>query len=97
MHEYTVAPGIEVWHSTGRSGRQRILPDGCLDLLFAGDRLLVAGPDSTVLAYTDDAAADDGRALARRRGPCLLGVPADVLHDRQWPVEGVWGDGRARA
>ena len=38
------APGVEVWRSTGRAGPTRVLPDGCLDLLFDGRRLLVAGP-----------------------------------------------------
>ena len=65
--ERTVAPGIEVWHSTGPAGLQRILPDGCLDLILAGDRLLVAGPDTSARVHRSArAATGDGRATARR-------------------------------
>ncbi len=46
-----VAPGAEVWRSTGSVDEQRILPDGCLDLIFDGVRLFVAGPDSTARVH----------------------------------------------
>jgi AraC-like DNA-binding protein len=95
--ERTVAPGIEVWHNTGVRGAQRILPDGCLDLLFDGERLLVAGPDTTARLHTNDRPVPmHGVRLHAGRGPGLLGVPADELHDRTLPLDAVWGDRRAR-
>ncbi len=95
--ERAVAPGIEVWHSTGVRGTQRILPDGCLDLLFDGERLLVAGPDTTARVHTSDREVPmHGVRLHAGRGPGLLGVPADELHDRTLPLDVVWGDRRAR-
>ena len=95
--ERTVAPGIEVWHSTGLAGMQRILPDGCLDLILAGDQLLVAGPDTS--ARVNQSAAPQpvtGVRLHAGYGPLLVGVPASELRDRTVPLEDVWGSGRAR-
>src|SRR4029077_8699981 len=95
--ERAVAPGIEVWHNTGVTGAQRILPDGCLDLIFDGERLLVAGPDTTARVHTNDRLVPmHGVRLHAGRGPGLLGVPADELHDRTLPLHEVWGDRRAR-
>ena len=96
-HECTIAPGIEVWQSTGVAGAQRILPDGCLDLLFDGERLLVAGPDTAARVHTSDRPVPmRGVRLHAGRGPGLLGVPADELHDRTLPLDALWGDRRAR-
>ena len=74
--ERTVAPGIEVWRSTGPVGQQRILPDGCMDLILAEENLLVAGPDTAARVHHD---ADPGpvtgvrlhagRGQAAPRGP----------------------------
>src|SRR6266508_1352297 len=43
-------PGAVVWQSDPATG-VRVLPDGCMDLLWNGTDLLVAGPDTT--AYVD--------------------------------------------
>ena len=73
------------WVDTATAdGAQQVLPDGCMDLVWTGAELLVAGPDTV---------AHHGR---RRRGvtvaglrfvpgalPSLLGVPAAPLHNRR--------------
>jgi AraC-like DNA-binding protein len=95
--ERVVAPGIEVWHSTGPAGPQRILPDGCLDLILTGDELLVAGPDTRArVHHSAEPQPATGVRLHAGRGPVLLGVPAHELRDRTLPLEDVWGSGRAR-
>lgn len=92
-----VAPGVVVWSSTVASG-QRILPDGCLDLILHGERLLVAGPDTTARVHTTSTAGPmTGVRLHGGRGPALLGVPAHALTDRLLALEEVWGDRRGRA
>ena len=41
-------PDATVWRRrAGRSEQVRILPDGCMDVIHYGGRLLVAGPDTT--------------------------------------------------
>jgi len=95
--ERTIAPGIELWRNTGSAGPQRILPDGCLDLILVGERLLVAGPDTAARVHpAGPPATVTGVRLHAGRGPMLLGVPADELRDRTVPLEDVWGDARAR-
>ncbi len=95
--ERTVAPGIEVWRSTAPAGLQRILPDGCLDLILAGDRLFVAGPDTSARLHESETPQPvTGVRLHAGYGPLLLGVPADELRDRTVALEDLWGSGRAR-
>jgi AraC-like DNA-binding protein len=95
--ERIVAPGIEVWRNTGSAGQQRILPDGCIDLILVGDRLLVAGPDTAARVHHGAQPQPViGVRLHAGRGPVLLGVPADELRDRTVLLEDVWGAARAR-
>lgn len=86
----TGVPGVVVWTKRG-SGDGRILPDGCLDLLWDGTRLTVAGPDTRARWHT----SPPGTAYAALRfsagtGPALLGVPADHLRDRSPALEELW-------
>ena len=96
--ERTIAPGIEVWRNTGSTGQQRILPDGCMDLILVGERLLVAGPDTSARVHDSVVPeAVTGVRLHAGRGPLLLGVRADELRDRTVLLEDVWGSARSRA
>jgi len=75
-------PGVVLWQRT-TEGRTRILPDGCLDLIWDGRQLFVAGPDSA--ARWHDCAPGTGYVGLRFHygiGPALLRVPADELSDR---------------
>jgi AraC-like DNA-binding protein len=66
-----------------------VLPDGCVDLVWAGGRLIVAGPD-TVAHEAPSGLTYVGVRFAPGWGPALLGVPADRLRDRQIALEDVW-------
>ncbi len=95
--ERLVAPGVVVWSNPGAAGEQRILPDGCLDLIFDGDRLVVAGPDTSARIHVSGSVGPViGVRLHGGRGPALLGVPADALTDSTLALEQLWGDRRAR-
>ena len=94
--ERQVAPGADVWLSSG-AGAHRVLPDGCLDLLFDGRRLLVAGPDTAARVHVADASTSTwGLRLHAGLGPTLLGVPADELRDSTVPLEQLWPGPRQR-
>ena len=95
--ERRVAPGVDLWRSeANRAGETRILPDACLDVLFDGERLLVAGPDATARVHHG---LESGTVWAVRLhaglGPALLGVPAGELVGSTVPLEDVLG-GAAR-
>jgi len=69
----------------------RILPDGCLDLIWSDDHLLVAGPDTVAQEVTSPA----GRIYAGLRfmpgtGPSVFGVPAHELRDSRVRLDEIW-------
>jgi AraC-like DNA-binding protein len=98
IHGRPVLPGCVVWsRRSGPAARVRVLPDGCLDLIVAGDQLLVAGPD-TVAQITELAAGDAyvGLRMAPAIGPAVLGVAAADLVNQRVPLEQVWSPAAAR-
>ncbi|MFI1958052.1 helix-turn-helix domain-containing protein [Streptomyces althioticus] len=85
-------PGATVWTSVpaGGDGTGRVLPDGCMDLLWHDGRLLVAGPDTH--AYVDAGATGPWSGIRFHPGtaPTLLGVPAHELRDRRVELADLW-------
>ncbi|MDC2960826.1 helix-turn-helix domain-containing protein [Streptomyces gilvifuscus] len=76
--------GAVVWRNTpAEAGVGRVLPDGCMDLLWHDGRLLVAGPDTH--AYVTDGAPGPWTGVRFFPGtaPSILGVPAHELRDRR--------------
>ncbi|WP_308258968.1 DUF6597 domain-containing transcriptional factor [Pseudonocardia sp. H11422] len=66
---------------------QRVLPDGCMDLIWTGAELLVAGPDSRAFTGTQAAGTTTcGVRLHPGVAPGLLGVPAAELRDQRVPL-----------
>ncbi|MBU8860641.1 MULTISPECIES: helix-turn-helix transcriptional regulator [unclassified Micromonospora] len=86
-------PGAVVWSSVSGGSETRVLPDGCLDLLWSSRiGLLVAGPDRT--AHLSRSAPGDrwiGLRLPPGTGPAVFGVPAEDLRDRRVPLADLWG------
>lgn len=92
------APGVTLWTRTDAGGgAYRVLPDGCMDLLWHDGRLLVAGPDTAAYVAANHAGASwVGLRFAPGTGPALLGVPAAELRDRRVPLDALWRAGDAR-
>jgi AraC-like DNA-binding protein len=95
----TLVPGSVLWQRTARSEPASvvILPDGCLDLIWDGERLFVAGPDT----MARDHRSPEGTEYTALRfsgglGPALLGVPADELCDHTVELADLWHPGEAR-
>lgn len=83
--------GAVVWTNTpSEDGVGRVLPDGCMDLLWHDGRLLVAGPDTH--AYVTEGAPGvwAGVRFSPGSAPALLGVPAHELRDRRVPLAELW-------
>ena len=89
----SAVPHVIAWQSVTPPGGgvRRILPDGCLDVIWNDGRLFVAGPDTTAQVGVPAAGS---RCLALRfaagSGPSVIGVPADELTDRQVPLADLW-------
>lgn len=74
-----------------------ILPDGCLDLLWDGDRLFVAGPDSTARWHVSAAGTRySALRFSAGTGPALLGCPADELRDQTPDLDQLWPSTKVR-
>lgn len=74
---------------------QRVLPDGCMDLVWTGSELLVAGPDTAPRPHRRAAgSAAAGLRFAPGALPALLGVPASALRDRRVPLDALWRPAR---
>lgn len=86
-------PHVTAWRSLAPPGgwANRILPDGCLDIIWNDGRVFVAGPD-TVAEAGISPAGSRCRALrfADGVGPAVLGIPADELTDREVPLADLW-------
>jgi AraC-like DNA-binding protein len=96
----TAVPGVELWELSPAPvpGRSRILPDGCLDLIWDGRELIVAGPDSAARWHDTPAGAGyTGLRFHRGLGPALVGVPASELLDASPVLAQVWPGSAARA
>jgi AraC-like DNA-binding protein len=92
-------PHAVFWRRTVGSAAEtaRILPDGCIDLLWDGRQLAVAGPDLRARRHL----ARPGAAFAAVRfsgglGPALIGVPADELVGRTVDLADLWASRPAR-
>ncbi|MFE9924797.1 helix-turn-helix domain-containing protein [Streptomyces sp. NPDC005774] len=87
-------PDAVVWTNTPTgtgAGAGRVLPDGCMDLLWHDGRLLVAGPD-THAHLTEGDASSPWAGIRFHPGtlPVLLGVPAHELRDQRPDLAELW-------
>ncbi|MEU3746475.1 MULTISPECIES: helix-turn-helix domain-containing protein [Streptomyces] len=73
-----------------------VLPDGCMDLIWADGRLLVAGPDTRAYVSGETATRYAGIRFAPGEAPAILGVPAHELRDRRVALGTLWGEAEAR-
>ncbi|MFD0687111.1 helix-turn-helix domain-containing protein [Actinomadura fibrosa] len=71
---------------------QRVVPDGCVDLIWWDGEILVAGPDTG----PNPALLLPGSSMAGVRfrpgaAPPVLGFPADAVRDARVPLRELWG------
>jgi AraC-like DNA-binding protein len=73
--------------------RRRIVPDACVDIVWTGRRLVVAGPATGPhLAYTPAGTASFGVRFRVGAAGAALGLPASELLDLTVPLDDVWDD-----
>jgi AraC-like DNA-binding protein len=70
----------------------RVLPDGCVDIVWTGERLLVAGP-ATRAVFPDVSPTATKVGLRFRTGAAAqgLGLPAAELRDESVGLGEIWG------
>jgi AraC-like DNA-binding protein len=98
--EYRPPAGIEsmvacLWErEPAEERRQRVVPDGCVDLIWLAEReLMIAGADTGPREVTLPAGRHTcGIRLRPGAAGALLGFPASELRDHQVGAEAVWGE-----
>jgi AraC-like DNA-binding protein len=82
-----------VWRRTtdADEAELRVVPDGCMDLIWGDGGLLVAGPDTRPhVTPADPGTTYIGLRFSPGTGPAVIGVPADALRDQRVPLDDVW-------
>ncbi|MFD3973542.1 DUF6597 domain-containing transcriptional factor [Streptomyces cyaneofuscatus] len=88
-------PGAVVWTWDApapplRTARS-VLPDGCMDLIWTGGRIVVAGPDTHAFEVeAENRASCAAIRFAPGTAPVLLGVPAHELRDHRAALADLW-------
>ena len=84
--------GAVAWsHVVDEPQIHRILPDGCLDLIWSDGHLLVAGPDTVAHEMTSPAGGvHTGLRFMPGTGPSVFGVPAHELRDSRVRLDQIW-------
>jgi AraC-like DNA-binding protein len=98
-HEYRPPAGLEplvacLWENTAVQHRlQRIVPDGCIDLVWMGEPgLHVAGADTGPRMSGPVGTPVSGIRLRPGAAGAVLGLPASEVLDQQVPLELLWPD-----
>ncbi|MFK4145323.1 helix-turn-helix domain-containing protein [Streptomyces sp. NPDC004065] len=83
--------GAVLWRKTpDATGVRPVLPDGCMDLMWSGGRLLVAGPDTRAYDPSGPPVPWTGLRFFPGTAPACLGVPAHELRDRRVDLGDLW-------
>ncbi|MBI5105693.1 MAG: AraC family transcriptional regulator, partial [Solirubrobacterales bacterium] len=93
--EHRPPPGLETFVACawiGTTTGASVLPDGCVDVVWSAEQVVVAGPATRPADVP--AVEGDARLGVRFRvglaGPAL-GVPARALRDEEVPLGELWG------
>jgi AraC-like DNA-binding protein len=94
--EYRPPAGLEpvvacVWESDVLvDGTQRVIPDGCVDLVWVGDGVLVVGADTGPVVWESVGAVACGIRLRPGMAGGVLGLPANEVRDQRVPLTSLW-------
>jgi AraC-like DNA-binding protein len=71
---------------------QRVVPDGCVDIVWRGAQLQVAGPDTTAfMSLLEPGATIVGLRFRPGFAGTALGLPASELRDTRVALDAAWG------
>jgi AraC-like DNA-binding protein len=92
-----VADAVVWWRTRTEAAPLRVLPDGCIDVIWADEQLMVAGPDTTAqVTVAEPGARFVGVRFGPGTGPLFTGVPAHELRDRRVALAELWSPARVR-
>jgi AraC-like DNA-binding protein len=89
--------GSIAWTAESDGTAGRVLPDGCMDLLWIGGHLVVAGPDtSSFVSWQPPGAGYAGLRFTPGLGPSVFGIPAHAVRDMRVPLDALWAPAEVR-
>jgi AraC-like DNA-binding protein len=72
--------------------QQRVIPDGCVDLVWLGDRPVVVGADTGPVVWEPLGMPTSGIRLRPGSAGAVLGLPASEVRDQVVDLADVWPD-----
>ncbi len=71
---------------------QRVVPDGCVDLIWRNDELVVVGADTGPVVFAPTRTDEPVSGIRLRPGAAgaVLGLPASEVRDARVPASSVW-------
>jgi AraC-like DNA-binding protein len=78
------------WVDPARPRPQPVLPDACIDLVWDGTTLAIAGPDTHAVPVDRDRTYM-GVRFRPGAAPAFLGIGSDEMVDLRVPLRDVWG------
>lgn len=87
-----------LWDRRSDGSATRVLPDGCIDLVWTERRgAVIVGPNTTAFVVSNPPSAKvAGARLRPGAAPALLGVASPALVDARVPATELWGDSGSR-
>jgi AraC-like DNA-binding protein len=82
-----------LWENHGvREEEQRVIPDGCVDLVWLDGELLVVGADTGTVVFAATGGSEPVSGIRLRPGAAgaVLGVTASEVRDARVPAAVVW-------
>jgi AraC-like DNA-binding protein len=90
VHAALAGAVVCTWFDLARQPRHPVLPDACIDLVWDGGSLFVAGPDTRAVPIASQATFV-GIRFRPGAAPGFLGVAASELLDRSVRLNELWG------
>jgi AraC-like DNA-binding protein len=101
--EYAIDPALRsvavcTWqHTSPENSSSRVVPDACVDILWDGTRLLLAGPDTRPVEVNLGAGTQIlGLRFVPGAAGALLAAPASAVRDARVPLHELWGESARR-
>lgn len=94
-HPALAARVVCTWLDPERERPQPVLPDACIDLVWDGEQLSVAGPDTRAVPLPDSGSYV-GIRFRPGAGPAFLGTAADALLNARVSLDDLWGASATR-
>jgi AraC-like DNA-binding protein len=92
LNRYLACSWTGGFKSEGEPSLEPVLPDGCTDIIWDGERLFVAGPDTRPNQTLAGGPFTIGVRFLPGVGSCFLGVPASDLRDQRVALDRLWVD-----